>query len=117
MKHRRMRAGSWQLAVSSWIFYCLLPIAYCLLALTACNSDEGFTQRPRGYFKIALPQKKYQLFNRPGFPYSFEYPVYGVVVQDSTFFNEKAENPYWINIQFPQFDGELHLSYKEIGKH
>ena len=122
MKHRRMRVGSKQLAVGSQgkrllIFYCLLLTAYCLLFLTACSSDEGFPQRPRGYFKIDLPEKKYQLFNRPGFPYSFEYPVYGNIVQDSTFFDEKAENPYWINIQYPQFNAELHLSYKEIGKH
>ena len=91
---------------------CLLLIAYG--SLTSCNSD--FVQKERGYFKIELPQKKYQVFDKAGFPYAFEYPVYGNVVSDSTFFDEKAENPYWINVVFPQFDGELHLSYKEIGR-
>jgi len=80
----------------------------------ACNSE--YTPKPRGYFKIEFPQKKYQLFNSPGFPYSFEYPVYGEIIKDSLFFEEKAENPYWINIDFPQFDGRMHISYKEIGK-
>ena len=94
------------------IAFCLSVVVCCL---TACNSD--FVQKERGYFKIDLPQKKYQVFNRPDFPYTFEYPVYGIIVQDSLFFDEQAENPYWINIDFPQFDGRLHLSYKDVTKH
>lgn len=99
---------------------CQLPIVNSLFIiifscfLFSCNSD--YTQRPRGYFKIPLPKKEYQLFDRPGFPYSFEYPVYGRIVQDSMFFDQKAENPYWINIDFPQFNGKIYISYKEIGK-
>ncbi|MBD0280379.1 MAG: hypothetical protein ICV81_20790, partial [Flavisolibacter sp.] len=30
-------------------------------------------------------------------------------------FEDKPENPYWINIDFPQFDGRIHISYKVIG--
>lgn len=82
--------------------------------LTSCNSD--YVPKPRGYFKIDLPNKKYQLFDKPGYPYSFEYPVYGTIVQDSLFFDQKAENPYWINIDFPGFNARIYISYKEIGK-
>jgi gliding motility-associated lipoprotein GldD len=91
----------------------LFPL--CLLVVLSCNSD--YTIKPRGFFHIDLPQKAYQQFDKPGFPYSFEYPVYGTVVQDSLFFEHKAENPYWINIDFPQFGGRIHISYKEVGKH
>jgi gliding motility-associated lipoprotein GldD len=80
----------------------------------SCNSD--YTQKPRGYYKIDLPKKQYQLFDQPGYPYSFEYPVYGKIVKDSTFFEEKTENPYWINIDFPSLNGRFYISYKEIGK-
>ena len=80
----------------------------------ACNSD--YTIKPRGFFKINFPQKSYQSFAQPGFPYSFEYPTYAQVVQDTTFFEQKPENPYWLNIDFPQFGGRIHLSYKNIGK-
>ena len=121
-ENRQRKIGSWQLAVDTFIANCQLPtdnpfliLNLCLILFTACNSD--FVQKERGYFKIELPQKKYQLFDRQGFPYTFVYPVYGRVVQDSLFFDEQAENPYWINIDFPQFDGRLHLSYKEVGKH
>jgi gliding motility-associated lipoprotein GldD len=85
-----------------------------ILALAGCNSD--YTIKPRGYFKIDFPKKAYQRFDQPGYPYTFEYPVYGKVLKDSLFFEERAENPYWINIDFPQFEGRIHISYKEIGR-
>ncbi len=90
--------------------------AFCvwIVLLTACNTD--FVAKPRGYFEIELPEKKYQLFSQPGFPYSFEYPVYGEIVQDSLFFEDSAENRFWINIDFPRFNGRVHLSYKAIGR-
>ncbi|MGZ5286265.1 MAG: gliding motility lipoprotein GldD [Flavisolibacter sp.] len=85
-----------------------------IVFLLACNSE--YVQKPRGYFKIDLPEKKYQLFEQPGYPYSFEYPVYGTVVKDSLFFDQKTENDYWINVDFPVFNGRIHLSYKEVGR-
>jgi gliding motility-associated lipoprotein GldD len=117
MKNKRS-TGNGQWAISKKSVQPLL-IACCLLLIAcsfnACNDD--FVQKERGYFKITYPKKQYQRFDRPDFPYSFEYPVYGNVVKDSLFFDEQAENPYWLNIDFPQFDGRLHLSYKEIGRH
>lgn len=82
--------------------------------ISACNSD--YVPRPRGYFKIPLPEHKYQVFNEPGYPYTFEYPVYARVLRDSTFFEDRPENPYWINIDFPRFNGRIYISYKDIGK-
>ncbi|MEO8172885.1 MAG: gliding motility lipoprotein GldD [Sediminibacterium sp.] len=82
--------------------------------VVSCNND--YTAKPTGYYKIEFPEKKYQLFDQPGYPYSFEYPVYGKVVKDSTFFGEATENPWWINVDFPQFAGRIYISYKEIGK-
>jgi gliding motility-associated lipoprotein GldD len=82
--------------------------------LIACNDTP--TPRPRGYFRIKLPEKKYQLFDMPGYPYTFEYPVYAQVVKDTVFFDQKPENPYWINIVFPGLNGKIYLTYKEIGK-
>ncbi len=90
-------------------------ILFTTLLLVACNSD--YVQKPRGYFKIELPEKKYTRFDQPGYPYSFEYPVYGEIIRDSLFFEETPENPYWINIDFPDFRGRIHISYKSIGKH
>jgi len=79
----------------------------------ACNST--YTPKPKGYFSIPFPQRAYQTFQQPGYPYTFEYPAYARVVRDSTFFGEPTENPWWINIDFPGFNGKIYISYKPIG--
>jgi gliding motility-associated lipoprotein GldD len=76
--------------------------------------EEAFVPKPRGYFKINFPQKEYVSFDRPDYPYSFEYPTYATVVKDSTFFGDPTENPWWINIDFPQFNGRIYVSYKTL---
>jgi gliding motility-associated lipoprotein GldD len=92
----------------------VFALAFVAVFISGCNSEYTFKQR--GYYKIDFPEKSYQTFNEPGFPYSFEYPVYGRIVKDTSFFEDAPENPYWINIDFPQFEGRIYLSYKEIGK-
>ncbi len=84
-----------------------------LLFLASCNSP--YVSKKRGYYHIDLPKRGYQKFERAGFPYSFEYPVYANIIQDSTYFDSNPENPYWINIDFPSFRGRVFLSYKMIG--
>ena len=98
--------------------YSLWVLVVCgLLSIVffACNSDYTIGKK-RGYFKINFPTKAYRLFNEPGYPYTFEYPVYANIIKDTTFFDAKPENPWWINIDFPQFQARIHVSYKEIGK-
>jgi gliding motility-associated lipoprotein GldD len=83
-------------------------------SLFSCHS--AYTPKPRGYFRISFPQKSYRLFDEPGYPYTFEYPVYARIVKDTSFFNARPENPWWINIEFPQFNGKIYISYKIIGQ-
>ena len=84
----------------------------CLFFLS-CNSV--YTPKRRGYFKIDFPKHEYRVFDQPGFPYTFEYPVYANVLKDSSFFDTVPENPYWINVDFPRFNGRIYISYKAIG--
>ncbi len=92
-----------------------LLLLLCLAGtMIACNSN--YTYKKKGYFKIELPEKKYIPFDMPGYPYSFEYPAYATILKDSTFFEEAAENPWWINIDIPQLAGRIYVSYKGIGK-
>ena len=86
----------------------------CFFISSSCNSP--YIPKPTGYFRIDFPSKEYQLFNEPGYPYTFEYPVYSNIIKDTTFFETTPENPWWINIDFPQFAARVHMSYKEIGK-
>lgn len=84
-----------------------------MLILVACNST--YTSKKKGYFNIALPEHAYRSFDTAGFPYKFEYPNYARIVRDSTYFDQNPENPYWINVDFPQFQAKIFLSYKKIG--
>jgi gliding motility-associated lipoprotein GldD len=95
------------LKIRHYFIFCFL-----LSILIACNSD--YTPKPRGYFRIDFPVHAYQVFNSPGFPYSFEYPVYSNVLRDTAFFGDKPENPYWINIDFPRFRARIYVSYKKV---
>jgi gliding motility-associated lipoprotein GldD len=88
-----------------------------LITVLASCKPEVYVPKPRGYARIDTPQHAYQHFDRPGFPYSFEYPVYGNIVQDTGASGMKPDNPYWINIDFPKLGGTIYLSYKVIDAH
>ncbi|CAN5736475.1 gliding motility lipoprotein GldD [soil metagenome] len=95
----------------------LLLIIHCSLFIIffiSCNSP--YVPKPVGYFNIDFPEKAYETFNENGFPFSFEYPAYAKIVRDSSFFGDAPENPWWINIEFPQFNGRVYVSYKQIGQ-
>jgi gliding motility-associated lipoprotein GldD len=76
--------------------------------------EETYIPKPRGYFQVDLPEKKYAEFNKSDYPYSFEYPTYATIEKDTLFFNEKTENPWWINVNFKDLGGKIYLSYKVI---
>ncbi len=75
--------------------------------LIACGTD--YFPKPRGYFRIDLPEKKYRHLDSI-YPFTFDYPVYSSITQDQHSPNEKN----WININFNDFKGSLHLSYKVV---
>jgi gliding motility-associated lipoprotein GldD len=80
-----------------------------MLLLSACGSDHDYSPKPRGYFRIEFPAKTYQIYDA-GCPFTFAYPKYAKVELDSM----RDSKPCWLNVQFPQFEGTLHLSYEDI---
>src|ERR1700682_5875432 len=84
----------------------LIFLLFALL-LTACQ--QNYVPKPRGYFRIGLPEKAYTEMDST-LPYSFSYPVYCKITPDTYAPNE----PAWINVEFPGLNGKLHLSYKKI---
>jgi gliding motility-associated lipoprotein GldD len=90
-------------------FFSLIIIALAF----SCNST--YTSKKEGYYKIDFPERAYTTFNDPTYPYTFEYPVYAKVDRGSSYFDSLSKNPYWINIDFPSFNGKIFISYKNIG--
>ncbi len=91
-------------------FYFLFFTFYFLFS---CNS--AYVSKKRGYYKIYFPERQYVKFNKEDFPFSFEYPAYATIIRDTTYFDNNPEDSFWINIDFPQFQGRVFLSYKIIG--
>ncbi len=90
-------------------------VPFILLICIASCRPPLYTPKPAGYYKIDTPETHdYRIFNKPGFPYTFEYPTYAEIRPDSSFFEEKADNPYWINIYIPSLGGVINFTYKEI---
>lgn len=87
-------------------------IAFCILLFSGC--DTPYSPKPKSYFRIDLPEKSYREYASPVCPFRFQYPAYADIVRDSTFFNEPTENPCWLNIDFKELRGKIHLSYKQI---
>lgn len=80
-----------------------------LIVISLLSCDNNYMPRPRGYFRIDMPEKNYIEFDTT-FPYSFYYPAYTKIIPDKYSKNQ----PYWINIEYPDFKGSIHISYKKI---
>jgi len=88
--------------------YLAISLSFSILLMSA-GCGDSYVPKPRGYFRIDMPEKKYQVFDST-FPYTFEYPVYADITPDSS----KMAEPYWINVRYKPFSATLHLSYKAI---
>lgn len=78
----------------------------------SCDPDpeeQAIIPKPRLYPRIDFPQHDYKTFDSLC-PYTFETPVYSVVMRDE---GEHTE-PCWINIFYPRFGAVMHISYKVI---
>jgi gliding motility-associated lipoprotein GldD len=85
----------------------LILVLILIFVLAGCRQD--YTPKPRGYFRIDLPEKQYTRFDST-YPYSFEYPVYAKITADA----RSTSEPFWINIDFPEFQGRIYISYKTV---
>jgi gliding motility-associated lipoprotein GldD len=79
------------------------------LLFSACGGSPDYSPKPRGYFRINFPKKEYQTYNE-GCPFTFDYPKYAKMEPDT----KPGAKPCWQNMQFPDFNGTLHLSYEHI---
>jgi len=84
-------------------------LALALLLLSSFCCKRHYTPKPSGYLRIDFPEKAYQIYNS-SCPFTFEYPLYGIIIPDSS----KISEPCWMNIEFPQFGGKIHISYKPV---
>lgn len=95
-------------------FFKLLPVLIGIGALslfTACEDedDKVYSPRPRGYFRIDFPEKKYRVYDSLC-PYQFEIPTYAHIEEDK----HKGAEPCWLNLEIPKLKATVYLSYKPV---
>lgn len=83
-------------------------LSFLVLFILSCSPTP--TPKPRGFFRIDLPEKQYTAFVQENYPFSFEYPLYAEINKD---LSPMAE-PWWINVDVPQFKARVHISYKPV---
>ena len=84
-----------------------LFLTITILLFAGCS--EKYTPKPRTFFRIDFPEKKYHAINN-NLPYNFEIPDYSFLIPDQ----DNRGNPYWMNIEIPANKAEVHLSYYKL---
>lgn len=107
MKNKQSAVSSQQ-SVLKTIFLLLLVNCILLTVFVSCN-DKTYQPKPKGYFRIDLPEKEYVSLDSMKY-YSFEHPVYSKITPDYLSPEEKE----WVNVEFPSFKGTIHISYKNV---
>ncbi len=88
-------------------------LLFFLVASLGCRHVT--VPKPRGHFRIDLPEHQYVQFNEPvsknlNIPITFEYPAYGHL----TFQGEHGSDPGWFDIEFPSYKAKIYLTYKDV---
>jgi len=90
----------------------LLLIIVSLLAAYGCRKVS--VPKPKGHFRIDLPEKNYTKFSgtsdKSNSPFPFEYPAYG----NLSFQTAINDEPGWFDIEFPKYKAKIYLTYKDV---
>ncbi|PJA06306.1 MAG: gliding motility lipoprotein GldD [Flavobacteriales bacterium CG_4_10_14_0_2_um_filter_32_8] len=86
----------------------LISLVALTCLLSSCENDN-YTPKPKAYFRIDLPEKKYTLLDK-GCPFTFEIPTYATTKPDINAPNE----PCWFNIDFNPLNASIYMSYKSV---
>ena len=96
-----------KMKINKFIAFLIGGALACLIV--SCNNNDSYLPKPRGYFRIDLPEKTYTKVDTIE-RYSFECPEYAQITYDRYSPNEKN----WINVEMPQFRGSIHLTHKNV---
>lgn len=82
-------------------------ILFFIIVITLAGCKEKYTPKPRAFFRIEFPEKKYHRIHENNFPYSFEIPDYSQITKDKY----NPDERFWINVSVPKNHAEIHISY------
>lgn len=89
----------------------LAIIVIATAIITSCsNSDGDYTPKPPAFYRITMPEKDYKLYDTNILPFTFEYPEYSNIK-----IKRNDKDIKYFDIIFPQFNGTVFVSYKQLG--
>ena len=87
----------------------LIVSIICAICLASCNDESAYMPKPRGYFRIDLPEKSYSTVDTIE-RYRFECPTYAYTTHDRYSPDEKN----WVNIEMDEFNSSIHITHKPV---
>lgn len=84
-------------------------LIFVIVVFLLSSCENNYQPKPRGFFRIQLPEQSYQDLNLKGFPYNFK-----ISNQSKPVLPGHNAEKYWINVYYPSFKAQIHLSYKSI---
>jgi gliding motility-associated lipoprotein GldD len=93
------------------LFILLSMVLICVMS--ACTEPVP-VPKPRSYPRIDFPEKQYVAYEPENCPFRFVIPAYAQAERDTQFFDTRPPNDCWINVFYPQFNGQLYCSYYPV---
>ncbi len=91
----------------------ILLLALVLFLFASC--EEVYSPKPKGYFRINLPEKGYAAYESKDCPFTFEVPTYAKINYQPSSKVDVDGAECWMNIEFPSLKGKIYCSYKPVG--
>jgi gliding motility-associated lipoprotein GldD len=98
-----------QLSIINYQFRLKRSVFIAIIVTILASCSQGYTPKPRGFYRIYLPEKEYVYFDDKTYPYTYEIPTYAKVEL------YKIEgDKIWTNVNFPDFNATINLSYQRL---
>jgi gliding motility-associated lipoprotein GldD len=95
-----------------WLLFCKTTV-FCSFLIGcvafACQNEQIFIPKPRGYHRISLPKASYQT-TPDSLPYFFEYSQEAKLLRDSSVVAKR----HWFEMYYPEFTANIDISYYPI---
>ncbi|MEP7268957.1 MAG: hypothetical protein ABI844_15120 [Saprospiraceae bacterium] len=86
-----------------------------IMGLNSCKPNITLP-KPHAYPRVVYPSGSLREVNETYCPLKFEFPTYGEIEKETSFFDEQPADPCWFTIQIHSLNASIHCSYGNIDK-
>lgn len=83
----------------------ILILAQATLWVACVHKEESYAPKPKGYFRIELPEHSYQKMDTI-LPFTFD-----IAQTAKVSFQQKEDEKYWINVDYPSLNAVFNMTY------